>query len=92
VFGYDNVPVADAGGRRSHVERRINDAEAAIVRHVFRLCADGYGLKAVAKRLNAEGAPSPRAQRGRSQTWAPSSVREVLFRDLDRGGERPLSR
>ena len=34
--------------------------------------AEGHGLKAIAKRLNDEGAPSPRAQRGRSQTWAPS--------------------
>ena len=38
VFGYDNVdvpaPIPDAQGRprRSHVERRINEREAAIVR------------------------------------------------------------
>jgi hypothetical protein len=42
-------------------------------------------MKAIAKRLNAEGAPSPRAQQGRSQTWAPSSVRDVLFREIYRG-------
>jgi DNA invertase Pin-like site-specific DNA recombinase len=43
------------------------------------------GLKTIAKRLNAEGVKSPRAQRGRSQTWAPSSVREVLHRETYRG-------
>ena len=85
VFGYDNVDVVDAGGRRSHVERRINEGEAAIVRRVFQLCAEGLGVKAIAKRLNAEGTQSPRAQLGRSQTWAPTSVREVLHRDLYRG-------
>ena len=35
LFGYDNVDVLDAAGRRSHVERRINEAEAAIIRRIF---------------------------------------------------------
>ncbi len=35
--------------------------------------------------MNADGAPSPRAQQGRSRSWAPSSVREVLHRALYRG-------
>ena len=65
--------------------REIAPAEAAIVRRIFQLCAEGHGIKAIAKQLNAEGAPSPRAQRGRSQTWAPTSVREVLYRPLYRG-------
>ena len=84
-FGYDNVEIVGADGKRSHVERRINAAEAAVVRQVFRLSADGHGMKAIAKMLNAEGASSPRAQRGRSQSWAPASVREVLFRSTYRG-------
>ena len=79
VFGYDNVRV------NGHVEWRINQGEAAVVRRIFALCVDGHGMKATAKRLNAEGARSPRAQQGRSQSWAPSSVRTVLFRDLYRG-------
>jgi DNA invertase Pin-like site-specific DNA recombinase len=84
-FGYRNVPVEDAAGRRSHVERVIEDAEAAVIRRIFDLSAAGYGMKAIAKMLNAEGARAPRAQRQRSHSWAPSSVREVLFRDLYRG-------
>ena len=51
------------------------------MRRVFELSAEGLGMKAIAKRLNAEGARSPRAQRGRS----PTSVRSLLFRDLYRG-------
>jgi site-specific DNA recombinase len=79
LFGYDNVRLD------SHVERRINETEAAVVRRIFDLSIDGYGVKAIAKRLNAEGAPSPRAQQGRSQSWSPSSVREVLHGDAYRG-------
>ena len=61
--------------------REIEPTEADVIRRIFQLSAAGHGVKAIAKLLNAEGAPSPRAQCGRSQTWAPSSVRAVLFRD-----------
>ena len=80
VFGYDNLRVD------GHVERRVNDAEAAVVRRIFELCADGRGVRAIAKILNADGAVCPRAQRGRPKSWAPSSVREALYRWLY-GGE-----
>jgi DNA invertase Pin-like site-specific DNA recombinase len=80
VFGYDNVRVP-AG----HVMRIINEEEAAVVRRIFDLCIKGLGKIAIAKLLNAEGAPAPRAQQGRPRAWAPSSVREVLYRDLHRG-------
>ncbi len=85
VFGYDNVPVCLPDGRRSHVERRINESEALVVRRIFQLCADGFGKATIAKRLNAEGAACPRAQRGRPNGWAPSSVFAVLARPLYRG-------
>lgn len=85
VFGYDNVEVTGPGGQRSHVERRINDAEAAVVRRIFELCAGGAGLTRITKQLNAEGVPSPRSQQGRPRAWVASSVREVLLRPLYRG-------
>ena len=85
VFGYDNVEMLGSSGERSHVERRINDAEAAVVREIFELCAGGEGLKGIAKRLNAAGATTHRAQQGRPNGWAPSSVRAVLHRSLYRG-------
>jgi site-specific DNA recombinase len=84
-FGYRNVEVVGADGRRSHVERTVDAQQAAVISRIFRLCADGYGMKAIAKILNDDGALSPRAQRGRSHTWAPASVREVLFRPSYRG-------
>ena len=61
VFGYDNVEVLDASGRRAHVERRINAAEAAVVRRIFELSAAGTGYTRIAKTLNAERVPSPQA-------------------------------
>ena len=85
AFGYDNIDVSTSDGRRSHVERRVREDEADVVRRIFTLCADGVGMTSIAKRLNAEGALSPRAQRGRPRAWAPSSVREVLHRTAYRG-------
>ncbi len=85
VFGYDNVEILGPSGVRSHVERRINVGEAAVVRAIFERCARGEGLKGIAKGLNAEGVPTPRAQQGRPRGWAPSSVRAVLHRVLYRG-------
>ena len=64
VFGYDNVEIREADGKRSHVEHRINEAEAAIVRQIFRLCADGVGQNRIAKQLNAERAIARRVAAG----------------------------
>jgi DNA invertase Pin-like site-specific DNA recombinase len=78
-FGYRNVEIIGADGRRSHVERGIEPVEADVIRRIFQLSADGYGMKAIAKQLNADRAPSPRPQQGRSQSWAPSSVGKSCF-------------
>jgi site-specific DNA recombinase len=80
VFGYDNVEVLDASGKRSHVERAVNPTEAAIVRRIFALCAAGTGYTRIAKLLNAEHALAPRPKAGRLAGWAPSSVKEILDR------------
>ena len=85
VFGYDNVEIAGPDGQRSHVERRINEAEATVVRRIFELSADGIGLTGIAKTLNADGATSPRPPQGRPAGWVASTVREVLLRPLYRG-------
>jgi DNA invertase Pin-like site-specific DNA recombinase len=85
LFGYDNAPVLDAGGQRSHVERHVNEREAAVIRRIFELCAAGHGVRAIAKQLNATGEPAPRAQQGRPVAWSPSSVWEALRRSTYRG-------
>ena len=89
VFGYDNVPVmltgTDGQPRRSHVERVINDREAAVVRQIFELTAQGRGKTAIAKLLNDRGELAPRAQQHRPRSWASSSIQEILHRPLYRG-------
>jgi DNA invertase Pin-like site-specific DNA recombinase len=70
VFGYDNLEMHDASGQRSHVERRINEAEAAAVRRIFELCAAGSDLTRITKTLNGDEVPAPRPQRGRPVGWA----------------------
>ena len=85
LFGYDNVVIHAPDGTRSHVERRINEAEAAVVRRIFALSVEGHGYTRIAKLLNAERAPSPRPQQARPAGWAPTSVKEVLDRSAYRG-------
>jgi site-specific DNA recombinase len=85
VFGYDNVEVLGTDGQPSHGERRINAAQAAVVRRIFELCAGGAGLTRITKTLNAEGVPAPRPQQGRPRAWSGSTVRDVLLRELYRG-------
>jgi DNA invertase Pin-like site-specific DNA recombinase len=85
VFGYDNVEILSADGKRSHVERRINEPEAAVVRRIFELSAAGVGYARIAKTLNGAGALSPRPQQARPAGWAPSIVQEILRRPLYRG-------
>ena|SRR5262245_22270407 len=62
IFGYQNVEVHTAEGKRSHVERAIDPAQATIVARIFADYAAGFGFGRIAKRLNAEGVPAPRAR------------------------------
>ncbi len=79
VFGYRNRRTP-AG-----VVREIAEDEAAVVRRIFELASEGVGLTGIVKKLNADRAPAPRPQQGRPAGWAPSSVREILYRPLYRG-------
>ena len=85
VFGYDNITIVGLDGHRSHVERRINEAEAAVVRRIFEQKVAGWGYTRIAKQLNVDGVPTPRSQQGRPRGWSASAVLEVLRRDLYRG-------
>jgi site-specific DNA recombinase len=91
VFGYDNCPVlagvgSDGRPHRTHVERVVNEAEAAVVRRIFEMSAAGIGVRGIAITLNSEGVAAPVPRRaGRARSWAPSTVREILHRELDAG-------
>ncbi len=88
VYGYDNLevlsptPGPDGRRKRLHVVRRINPDQAAVVRRIFEMYATGKGLTKIAKALNAEHVPPPRRD---GKGWAPSAVREMLYRPLYRG-------
>ena len=84
-YGYDNVAVTGADGRRSHVDRQINEAEAAVVRRIFELAGAGYGFRRIAHTLNGEAATAPRTKHGRKSGWAASTVRDVLRSEIYRG-------
>jgi len=85
-YGYDNVEVTAPGpdGRpiRQHVTRRINPAQATVIRRLFKLCADGWGFTRIAKQLNADHEPPPRPG---GKGWAPTAIREMLYRNDYRG-------
>jgi hypothetical protein len=51
---------------------------------MFALAAEGHGVKAVARTLNAEAALAPR-KGGRVAGWSPSTVRGALRNELYRG-------
>ena len=67
MFGYDNERT------NSHMERRINEREAAVVRQIFERYAAGQGFRTIAHELNDAHVPAPRPQPHRPSGWAPSS-------------------
>ncbi len=69
---------------KADIRRAIDETEAAVVRRIFQLAADGLGLLRIVKTLNADGVPSPR-HRGARRGWSMSGVREMLRRPLYRG-------
>jgi len=91
LFGYDNAPVSipdpvTGKAKRAHVERRINESDAEVVRRIFELAAAGWGTRRIAHQLNADRVPAPLPRRaGRPRAWAPSTIYAMLTRSLYRG-------
>src|SRR5882724_10636736 len=59
AYGYDIVEPEGGGRKGSRGERRVNEAEASIIRRIFKEFAAGEGPRAIAKRLNAEKVSPP---------------------------------
>lgn len=68
-FGYDVIHKTDATGEPVRGDRKINPAEADIVRRIFKLYAEGKSPRAIAHQLNGEGTPAPSGK-----TWGPSTI------------------
>jgi site-specific DNA recombinase len=58
-YGYDVVKYINAEGEPIRGERTVNEAEAEIIRSVFRDFAAGISPRAIARRLNDEAIPGP---------------------------------
>jgi DNA invertase Pin-like site-specific DNA recombinase len=78
-FGYTSARTAEG-----YVTRVIAPAEAQVLVRMFALAAEGHGVKAIARTLNADAALAPR-KAGRIAGWAPASVRFALHNELYRG-------
>jgi site-specific DNA recombinase len=68
-YGYDVVG-ADAGGHAVTGVRKINEAEAEVVREIFRRFAGGDGPRAIARDLNDRGVSGPYGR-----PWGDTTIR-----------------
>jgi DNA invertase Pin-like site-specific DNA recombinase len=64
AFGYVSVEV------NGHRELRVNEAQAEIVREIFDLCQQGYGIRRIAHRLNE--------QHSGLHKWSQTAARDIL--------------
>src|SRR5216684_3673480 len=69
-YGYDVVKRTDSEGEPVRGERKINEAEAAIVRRIFREFAAGKSPRAIATGLNRDGLPGPFGR-----AWGDTTIR-----------------
>ena len=72
-YGYSVTRAFNADGTPVTGERDIIPEEAAIVARIFREYDAGHSARTIAARLNEEGIPSPRSNKG-SGTWGPSTI------------------
>ena len=68
-YGYDVVVRVGANGEPERGDRRINEAEAAIVREIFAAYAAGKSPRAIALALNKRNIPGPSGK-----AWGPSTI------------------
>ncbi|MDE2959665.1 MAG: recombinase family protein [Chloroflexota bacterium] len=65
TYGYDYL--------KATKQRVVNEAEAAVVKRIFRLYVDGWSMYRISKQLNEEGIPTKTGVR-----WQGASIRDVL--------------
>jgi site-specific DNA recombinase len=77
-YNYDVVKRTDNEGEPIRGERKINAAEATIIRCIFRDYATGKSSRTLAHELNAEGVPGPFGR-----TWGPWTIHGSVKRRND---------
>ncbi|WP_241763194.1 recombinase family protein, partial [Acidiphilium sp. PM] len=70
AYGYDVVRRTDHKGEPIRGERAINEAEAAVVRRIFTMAAEGASPIAIAKTLNGAKIPGPNGR-----AWQDTTIR-----------------
>ena len=68
-YGYDVIKRVDQNGELIRGDRKINEAEATIVRRIFDDYALGHSSRSIAHNLNADGIPGPSGR-----TWGASTI------------------
>jgi site-specific DNA recombinase len=58
----------------------VHEPEMAVVERIFQLAADGFGPRAIQRRLLSERVPTA----GGKQVWAPRTIKKVLTNDVYR--------
>jgi len=91
AFGYLNV-IVNENGEKSHTDYTVDRQEADTVRRIFKMYRDGWGFTSVAKALNCDSrylaenrkyfaGRTPKPPRNGTGSWAPSSIREMLYNE-----------
>ncbi len=86
-YGYAVVREFDARGELVRGLRRIDEAQASVIRRIFRDYVAGRSARAIAAALNAEGVPAPAGRQWNASTinGHPQRGNGILFNRLYRG-------
>ncbi len=76
-YGYDVDPVVHADGTVERGRRRINEAEAEVVRRIYAEFLRGVSPRRIACGLNSDGIPSARGGEWRSSAIVGSRARRI---------------
>lgn len=68
-YGYRSANFIDSRGELSRGHRQIDPEQAAIVRRIYELYADGESARNITATLNREGVPGPRGRH-----WGPTTI------------------
>ena len=81
-YGYRTIAEVDEYGNTRGHRIEIDPDQAAILRRIFTEYVEGGSLLGIAKGLNQDGIPSPRARtRHKTKRWGRSSIRAILYNE-----------
>ena len=82
AFGFHTVPVTNDRAEVLGNKIEIHEAEAKIIRRIFRESRDGRSLTTIAHGLNSDSIPSPRVGTRHTRFgWGSSTIRAMLYNE-----------